>query len=220
MSKAKNRAGRLGLDYTRVFLWRHPEVLGGADAKFWGHTDVALSKEGKAQLELIAARMSNVDLRAVYASDLVRSQSVAEAVAKSQNPRRKVDVSPAFRELNLGQWEGMSYQDLERKYPDDLQARMENLPEFVIPGGESVVQMAERVIPAFQEMINANMGHRICLVAHAGVNRVILAKILGAPLDRIFRFDQQYACLNVIDVFEDGIPLVRSINQPLEHPFN
>ncbi|MBU1155057.1 MAG: histidine phosphatase family protein, partial [Proteobacteria bacterium] len=58
-----------------------------------------------------------------------------------------------------------------------------------------------------------NQGREVCVIGHAGVNRVLLAKLLGMPMDRVFRLDQEYACLNLIDVFEDGIPLVRTLNQ-------
>lgn len=53
------------------------------------------------------------------------------------------------------------------------------------------------------------------MIGHAGVNRVFLAGLLGMPLERIFRLDQAYACLNLIDVFDDGVPLVRTLNQKI-----
>ena len=198
--------------YTRIFLWRHPEVQGVSDGRLWGHTDVGLTRQGRAQVKSVAKRMSREKLTAIYSSDLVRTRLVAEAVARKQSPRRKVEPLPALRELNLGIWEGMTYREISERYPVELQARQDDLAGFRIQGGESLADMAERVVPAFMEIVAANLGGMVCVVAHAGVNRIILTRLLGAPLDRIFRLEQQYACLNLIDIYEDGTPVIKRFN--------
>ena len=199
--------------FTRLYLWRHPEVRGGQDGVVFGHTDVALTRKGNKQLRSIANYMSQFKLNAIYCSDLQRSMLVAEAVGRSQDPRRKPVVRESLRELNLGDWEGLSIKTIQEKYPEEMEARWNNLAEYRIKNGESLIELSERIIPVFQEIIAENQGREVCVIGHGGVNRVFLAKILGMPLDRIFRLDQEYACLNLIDVFEDGIPLVRGVNQ-------
>ncbi len=202
------------LKYTRIFLWRHPEVQGARDGRYFGHTDVPLTRQGKAQLKAVLKRMSYEKISAIYSSDLQRSRMMADAIGRNNNPRRKVEVLESLRELNLGQWEGLSFQDIARRYPQELAARQADLANFRIPGGESLEELAQRLVPAFQQMVADNQGGIICVVAHAGVNRVILAKMLGAPLERVFRLEQEYACLNLIDVYEDGIPVIKRVNEP------
>ncbi|MEW5911271.1 MAG: histidine phosphatase family protein [Thermodesulfobacteriota bacterium] len=203
------------MEYTRIYLWRHPVVRGALDGQVFGHYDAALTREGKDQGDIIARRMSRQKLAAVYCSDLQRSMLVAEAVARSQSPRRKPKVTKDLRELNLGAWEAMTFEEIRKKYPKELEARYKDLANFAIDGGESLEQLAARVIPVFQEMIAKHKGKQICVIAHGGVNRVFLTKLMGAPLERVFRIDQQYACLNVIDVYPDGVPLIKRLNEPL-----
>ncbi|MBU1274317.1 MAG: histidine phosphatase family protein [Proteobacteria bacterium] len=198
--------------FTRLYLWRHPEVRGGADGVVFGHTDTALSRPGAKQLKGIVRYMTDKKLAAVYCSDLQRSLLVAEAVGKGQDPRRKPMVRQDLRELNLGQWEGLSFKTIQDQFPEEMEARWADLAGYRIPGGESLEDLAERIIPVFQGIIGENMGREVCVIGHAGVNRVFLAKLLGMPMERVFRLDQEYACLNLIDVFEDGIPLVRGLN--------
>lgn len=138
---------------------------------------------------------------------------MAESIARNNYPRRKVEALESLRELNLGQWESLSFQEIARRYPQELAARQADLASFRIPGGESLENLAARLVPAFQKMVTDNQGGSICVVAHAGVNRVILAKMLGVPLDRIFRLEQDYACLNLIDIYEDGIPVIKRMNE-------
>jgi alpha-ribazole phosphatase len=203
------------LNRTRVFLWRHPEVQGRQDGKFWGQTDVALTRRGKLQMKAAAKRMAAEKLAAIYCSDLRRTVEVAEAVGRVQKPRIKPERLKALRELDLGRWEGLSYQEIDRKHPGALQARAQDMAAYRIPDGESLEELAQRAIPAFRQLVDAHPGKDICLICHAGVNRVILSKLLGAPLANLFRLEQDYACLNIIEVYEDGIPVIKLLNQGL-----
>ncbi len=210
---AKNRNLFRKEVFTRMYLWRHPEVRGGKDGVVYGHSDVALTRVGNAQLKNISRYMSQFKLDAVYCSDLQRSLLVAEAVGRTQSPRRKPMARSSLRELDLGDWEGLDIKQIQKQYPEELEARWSDIANYRINGGETLGELAERIIPVFQEIIGKHQGREVCVISHGGVNRVFLAKLLGMPLDRIFRLDQEYACLNLIDVFEDGIPLVRGINQ-------
>ena len=189
-------------------------MQGFREGKFFGHQDVGLSKEGREQVRAMAKRMTAEKLSAIYCSDLQRTSLAAEAIGRLQKPRKKPERLAALRELNLGVWEGLTYKEISTRYPRELDARYRDMAGFRISGGESLNDMAERVVPAFLEVVGANKGGRVCVVAHAGVNRIILAKLMGAPLDRIFRLGQDYASLNIIDVFEDGLPLIQHINLP------
>jgi alpha-ribazole phosphatase/probable phosphoglycerate mutase len=200
------------MEFTRIYLWRHPEVAGGPDGLFWGQTDVALTRRGQAQQRAMAAHMAGVKLSAIYCSDLQRTMLPADAIGRSQKPRLKATPVGALRELNLGAWEGLSYQQIDQRYPGALTQRSADLAGYRIDGGESLEDLAGRAIPAFQHIVGENQGKNICVVAHAGVNRVILTRLLGAPLERLFRLDQSYAALNLIDVFSDGVPVIRGLN--------
>lgn len=208
----KNTSPREDMQFTRLYLWRHPEVQGGSDGKFWGHTDVALTPKGEKQQQAVVEYMLKREPTAIYCSDLQRARLVAEAVAACFNPPKQVTALHQLREVSLGDWEGLTYLEIDEKYPGVLAQRAEDLTGFRMNGGESLEDMAKRVVPAFKEIVAQNQGGRVCIVAHAGVNRIILTEIMGAPLNRLFRLDQAYAALNVIDVFEDGLPLIRNMN--------
>ena len=96
-----------------------------------------------------------------------------------------------------------------------MEARSKDLANFAVEDGESLTQMAERVVPAMSEIVTKNKGNDVCVVAHGGVNRVFLSAVMGAPLDRVFRIEQSYACLNIIDVYSDGTPVIKRVNEPV-----
>ncbi len=206
------------LEYTRIYLWRHPESRGQKEGTFWGHGDPELSKEGKKQAHAMTIYMNQITLQAIYSSDLIRSRKVAEQMARGQRHRLHVEATRSLRELNLGVWDGHTYEHISRHYPQELEQRQNDLAGFKVKGGESLNELAERVIPAFEKIIESHLNRTICVVGHGGVNRVLLSRVLGAPLDYIFRIAQDHACLNVIDVYPDGTPVIKAVNQRILAP--
>jgi alpha-ribazole phosphatase len=199
-------------DFTRVYLWRHPEARGQSEGKFWGQRDVDLNREGKSQAQWIINYMVDKKVSAVYCSDLSRTRVVADSVARTSRKRPGVTPLKELRELSLGVWEGLTFEDIRVRYPQDLERRYNDLVGFKIEGGESLGELADRVIPAFQRILEENAEHHICIIGHGGVNRVILCRIMGAPLDNVFRIAQDHAHLNIIDVYQDGTPVIKAVN--------
>jgi alpha-ribazole phosphatase/probable phosphoglycerate mutase len=117
-----------------------------------------------------------------------------------------------MREVHAGDWEGLTWEELQSRYPTQWQARLDDIVDYRIPGGDSFRDAAERVRPQLARLLAAHPGRNVALVAHGGVNRIILLDAIGAPLERVFSLEQDYACLNVIDYFADGYRTVRLLN--------
>jgi alpha-ribazole phosphatase len=194
---------------TRVYLVRHGQVADGHTHRYHGNNDIGLSPQGVRQLEELAARLAAVELAGIYASDLTRAFSGAETISRGREVAPQ--IIPEFREVHFGAWEGLSFTEIAERYPAELEARFRDLSSFRIPGGESLLDVHTRVMPRLDALINHHHQQAFLIVAHAGVNRVILSEALGLSLDHLFRLDQNYGCLNVIDYFPD-MAVVRLIN--------
>ena len=194
---------------TRVYLVRHGQVADGHTHLYHGNNDIGLSPNGVRQLEELAARLTAVPLAGIYASDLTRAWSGAAIISRGRN--LAAQIIPEFREVHFGAWEGLSFTEIAERYPEELEARFRDLSTFRIPGGESLLDVSSRVLPRLNDLIAQHHQEAFLIVAHAGVNRVILSEALGLPLDHLFRLDQNYGCLNIIDYFPD-MAVVRLIN--------
>ncbi|WP_029915520.1 alpha-ribazole phosphatase [Pelobacter seleniigenes] len=195
---------------TRLHLLRHGQVEGYQEKRYNGQGDVRLTDLGRQQSAAFAGRFQHHKLSAIYSSDLYRCRVAADQIALLQN------IAPLYREdlreLHIGDWEGRTWEQLQQEYPELWQARLNDIVNVAPPGGESMLQMAERIRPAVKEIINAHVGGEIVLVAHGGVNRVILLDAIGASLERLFHIEQDYGCHNIIDYFTDGIAVVKRLN--------
>ena len=186
----------------RIYLIRHGETANAGQVCFNGHFDVDVSAAGKKQFDSIADSLKRIPVNAVYSSDLKRTRICAEIV--SQPHDLKPTAFPELRELSFGEWEGMSVQEVNEKYPGQLANRLKNIETFSVAGGETFQQLQDRVIPKFEEIVAQHANETIVILAHGGVNRTILGHLLGIPMSNIFRIQQEYGAINVIQFYEDN----------------
>ncbi len=193
----------------RIFLFRHGETANAGKVCFNGHYDVGLSDNGKNKFERIAEALAGFQLAGLYSSDLQRTRECAEIIGAPHGliPTTSSDV----RELCFGDWEGLSVDEVNRKFPGMLEQRMQNIATFQVEGGESFPDLRDRVLPQFQKIVDQHDQGNIVIVCHGGVNRVILGHILGIPIENIFRLQQQYAAVNIIQFYSDGNAAVELI---------
>ena len=195
---------------TRVYLVRHGQVEGFQEKRYNGQGNVALTELGQRQSERVSAWLAGASLDAVYSSDLARSIHGARLIAE----RHGLDVvtEPALRELDVGDWQGRTWSELQEAYPRQWQERLRDLANYRVPGGESLQDAADRVLPSLRRIIDRHPGGAVALVAHGGVNRIILLDAIGAALDKAFAIEQDYGCLNIIDYQDTGRSVVRLLN--------
>jgi alpha-ribazole phosphatase len=194
----------------RVYLIRHGQINGYENHPVYGHTDVDLTEIGIVQMQQMSERLRLSDVEAVYSSDLRRSTTGARIIARYHDVQ--VHFLPELREMNFGDWEGLTLSDIQDHFPGELEKRKADLVNYRIPGdGESIGRFSERIIDCYESIMQSQEGKDIVIVAHGGVNRVILCKALGLDLANLFNIHQDYGCLNIIDYFSHSV-LVRLIN--------
>jgi alpha-ribazole phosphatase/probable phosphoglycerate mutase len=206
----------------KVYLIRHGETAGAETMRYKGHIDVPLSENGVGQIKRLSAFLSGEagkrgsaevkgisgTLGAVYCSGLGRAVKSAEIIAEPYG--LKPIVVEDFKERNFGVWEGMSFDEIQEKYPDAFTAWAENPLKFSPMEGESTLDVRERALKVFNEITGKHNGDSIAIVAHGGINRVILCELMGIPLENIFRIEQDFAALNVIELWD--YPVVKHLN--------
>ncbi|MCX7724231.1 MAG: alpha-ribazole phosphatase [Thermodesulfovibrio sp.] len=199
---------------TVIYLLRHGETEGPKKV-YKGHLDVPLSKTGQKQAKKVAQHLKNYIKRyelkceLCYCSPLKRAVETSEILCQTLS----LQIKPLeiLKERNFGKWEGLSINDIVSLYPEEFERWRTDPLRFAPPQGESTMEVSERASKALKEIISAHKGSQVFIVAHGGINRVMLCNILGIPLQNIFRIEQEFACVNIIE-FYDSHPVVKLIN--------
>ncbi|OEU63739.1 MAG: alpha-ribazole phosphatase [Desulfuromonadales bacterium C00003094] len=195
---------------TRIFLLRHGEVEGHGEPRYNGQQDVALTPRGRGHYRQLVERLQPRPIQAVYSSDLVRCFEGAEMLAAAHG---LVPVAmQELRELHAGEWEGRPWSELQAHYPTQWQARLDDIVHYRIPGGENLLDLRQRARSAVAEIIGRHRGQEVVVVAHGGINRILLLDALDAPLERILSLSQFYGCVNILDYGACGRVTVQLLN--------
>ena len=196
--------------YTRLYLIRHGQVAGFEKLMANGHTDVDITETGVIQMHTLAERLRLVELNAIYATGLIRTEKGARIIGQYHNT--PIISKPEMKEIFFGDWDGISLEEIEKAYPGELDKRYADIAGYRPPGnGENMIDVSKRVLPCLKNIIIENAGKNILLAAHGGVNRIILCYALRMDIKNLFNIQQDYGCLNIIDYYPDN-SIVRLVN--------
>ncbi len=194
----------------RVYIIRHGQVSGYEKFPVYGHTDVDLTETGLIQIRQISERLRFTDIISIYASDLKRSVQGAHIIGSYHNV--PLSFLPELREMYFGDWEGLSLTEIQKDFPKELERRKKDLINFAPPGGgETLARFSERITKCYNKILKTHKDNDIAIIAHGGVNRIILCNALGLDITQMFNFHQDYGCLNIIDYYPDS-KLVQLVN--------
>lgn len=169
-----------------VYLARHAETVWNVERVFQGHQDSPLTERGREQARRLGQRLAAEQLAAVYASDLGRARTTAEAVAVAQG--LAVRTHAGLREIDTGQWTGLARRAV-RAVPE-WSARLDlyrDRPwEHRMPGGETIGEVQARALIALREIATQHAGESVAVVTHHLVVETIMARALGLELNQLW----------------------------------
>lgn len=164
---------------TEIVLVRHGQTQWNCEGRIQGHTDSPLTAEGVRQAKALAARLTGESFAAVYASDLGRAQHTAEILACGRWP---IHLREALRERSFGVGEGLTYAEMEARYPLAFSRVNTMDPDYRMPQGESRADLHNRVCAAFGAMALAHPAARVLVVSHGGVLAAVYRWIKGMSI--------------------------------------
>jgi len=194
---------------TRFWLLRHGEPAAEARQRCYGSLDVGLSDAGRRQMARVAGHLRHQPIAVIYSSP--RSRAIESARILAGESGRPIEIVPAFREIDFGEFEGLTYDEIAARHPETYRRWMEAPTEVRFPGGECFRDMRARVLDAFAAIRRRREGETIAIVSHGGVNRILLAWALEMPDRCLFRLAQDHAAANLLELVE-GAPMVRAMN--------
>ncbi|MEU0520654.1 histidine phosphatase family protein [Streptosporangium sp. NPDC006007] len=196
---------------TSLLLLRHGETPLSVERRFSGLGDPELTPNGIAQAEAAAARLSRepYDVQVVVSSPLKRARVTAEIVAARLG--LEVVVEEGLRETDFGDWEGHTFTEIQRRWPDELAAWLAD-PSAAPPGGESFGEAARRVQATGDRLVERYEGRTVLAVSHVTPIKMLLRFALLAPPAALYRMHLDLAALSLVEYYADGPAVVKAFN--------
>jgi probable phosphoglycerate mutase len=176
-----------------IVLLRHGRTEGGR-GRCVGRTALRLSPEGLDQALGLADDLGAVGFARLCSSPAIRAQATIAPLAGRLG--LGVETLPALDEIDMGAWDGLAFDDIRTRFPEEYAARGERLGRYRAPGGESFEDVADRAMAALAGLAAGPLP--VLVATHAGVIRSVLCRVTGRPLDDLFHFTPGYARCTVL----------------------
>lgn len=202
----------------RVWLVRHAVTAWNQEQRFCGQIDVPLAEQGRVQAQWLAERLKIEKLAAIYTSDLIRARETTEAIVAEYPTRLPVHIVPSWREIDFGDWEGLTYAEVAQQDSPHLKFFTDPM-QYSPPGGESFPNLVLRAQAAFydlvQELIDAPPEGDVVVVSHGAILRVLLCSLLSIPFERQWSLRFDNASLSALDVVPTSADVMSSVRLAL-----
>lgn len=193
-----------------LFLVRHGETIWNHENRYQGQRDIPLNEDGKRQARLLARRLRNIDpdtrFDSIWSSDLARAGMTAEAAAEHLS--LPVRTTTDLREMDFGRWEGLTFPQIERLFPENVSAYRRDPVRTACAGGESFQDVLSRTA-AFLDQLRSDQRRKPLIFAHGGSIKAVLCHLLAWDPSRRNRLAMGNTGLTVVEVRDDWARLIR-----------
>lgn len=182
----------------KLFLIRHGQTEWNVKGKIQGSYDSELNDTGITQAYELSKKILEADYKfsKIYSSQQKRAFKTAQILSEATN----VECIPmkGLEEMNLGEWEGLSWAEVQEKYPREFEEWHKNLRYTRSPKGESYQEMTERVLAAIHKIINENNSD-VAIVTHSAVIMCLQCYITNTPFDKMTKFKADNTTITQMD---------------------
>lgn len=159
---------------TKLILIRHGETDWNLKRRYCGFLDIDINARGRKQAAQLCKRLKEEKIHKVYSSDRKRALQTAKIIFK----KIKIERIPGLREMHFGIFEGLTYEQIMKKYPLVYRKWLKHPYSLIIPQGEGLPGFKRRVVAALTKVVRLNKNKTIAVVAHGGVISAFLNHIL------------------------------------------
>ena len=196
---------------SRIILIRHGETNWNKEGRFQGQIDIPLNEKGKEQASKASQYLKEIEFTKAFSSSMKRPYETAKIILKNNNIQ--IEKIESLVEINHGLWEGKLEEEIKQIWPEMLRDWHEKPESVTMPEGESIKQVSDRAISAWNHICNSQQENdTTLLVAHDAVNKTLLCHILGLSYSDIWMIKQGNGGITVIDIFKNKNNVLSSLN--------
>ncbi len=188
----------------KLLLIRHGQTDWNLAQRFQGQSDIPLNQTGRQQAQALAERLAAVSFEAAYCSDLQRAVETAEIICKRGSCAPGFHPDVRLREVNFGDWEGLTYDQIKVAHPRALADWEKDIYKNAPPHGETLEELTARVRSILDELRAGHAGQTVLIVAHGGVLQTLICLALNLPPTMYWQFSLCPASLSELAFYPAG----------------
>ncbi|MEW6226672.1 MAG: alpha-ribazole phosphatase [Bacillota bacterium] len=193
----------------KIYLVRHGETEATRQLRYQGKGDSGLTEQGLCQARQVASVLRGEPVSHVFSSDMRRAVETAKVIAQ-EHGLTPIQL-PSLREVDFGEWEGLTFQEISHKYPDLVDKWLRDPVNTRPPGGETLLEMSQRVLTCLDRIAESCVEGVVVVVSHGGPARAVLSSYQEGDLGGFWSIPQPPGVVNVIH-FEDHCFRVKAFN--------
>lgn len=187
-----------------LHLVRHGQTNWNEERRSQGQSDSILTELGIQQAKALGKRIQNIKFDSVYCSSSVRTRQTAEhAFADQPDLHQKIIYLDSLREIFLGPWEGVLYDDIEKDHPESYQHFWQQPHLFSVTGAESFFDLQDRAITQIRRIAETEQGKKVALVSHGALIKSVLCHAQGRPIEELWAPPSMHNCAHSIIRFDE-----------------
>lgn len=170
---------------TTLIIVRHGETDWNVEGRWQGQIDVPLNANGHQQAQRMAESLVHAPITAIYSSDLSRASETAGYLARKLN--LPVQTDARLREIHQGVWQGLRISEIQSNYRSEFQSREKSPLQVAPPGGETVLQVGERLISFLADLIPSHPQETVAIATHGFVMALLQILLNHEPFENIWQ---------------------------------
>ncbi len=190
---------------TRLILVRHGETLWNAQKRYCGSTDIGLSAKGKKQARRLKEKLNGMSIHKIYTSGKKRAIQTSKIIFNGA----KIIKVEALREINFGALEGLTHEEIMKKYTDVYEKWLKDPFRNRIPGAEPMSVFKKRVQTAIRKIACISHGKTVAIACHGGVIGIFVSSILKGR--NFWRYIPSAASITIVE-YKKGVPRIKLFN--------
>jgi alpha-ribazole phosphatase len=195
---------------TSIWLVRHGQTELNKARRYQGTTDSPLTPYGRRQAEALARRLRHIPFGVAIIGPHPRVQATVDIIINGRE--LPIVEEPRWGEANHGRWEGLTYAEVQARFPDEAAARFADALHGRPLGGESLAEVARRVEEGWRALLDQHPGGRVLVVTSATPVQLVLCLVCGMPAEQLWRWRADLGSVTALDAYGSEV-IMRMVNE-------
>ncbi len=193
----------------KLILVRHAITEDNKGCKLSGHIDSILSEEGKKQIKDLNKFLQLEKIDKIYTTTSSRTKYTVEEIAQERNI--EIIEKDTLKEISFGDFEGLDFNEIKDRYPDEFQKMIDEGYNYRYPNGESLVDSYNRVVKEIKDIVNNNDNKNILICSHGGTIRNILTYLISNSYNYHWNFRIDNCSVTTLEI-DNGFAVINNMN--------